>query len=543
MSAVGFTPIQLYYSTTASQAPSAGNLANGELAINITDGKLFYKDNGGVVQVLATKGAGTIGGSNTQVQYNNAGALAGSANLTFDGTTFTANALTVSNAVTLSGGTANGVAYLNGSKVLTTGSALTFDGTNLTVGGSAIEKITTNGNIVGTAGQTYVYSNGGSGSAVNAGFLLSGTDNTVRFYAANSEQARLTSGGLVVGSTTVPTVGSTAMLAVGNTNGGTQAIVQSGSIVYRTSASTSGVDCFNPNASPISWYIAGANAMRLASTANLLVGTTLDNSWTLGGQARAFISRAGSAGALLALSDGVQQSLTFVSNAGAGSAGVLTINTANSGALAFSIGDVEKSRFNTSGDFLIGTTGSFTGQVGEKLVVHGPQTGGGGSVAYVYNTSASGADASPALNLYKAMTTTSSSARFMQFYAASAGTPMGGIVGNGASNVQFASLSDAREKTNITPINGSLAKIVALNPVEFDWISNGEHCKAGFVAQDVEQVFPEFVVENMANEGQEARKGLTGGMTGGIVAHLVKAIQEQQAIITQLKARLDAANL
>ena len=42
--------------------------------------------------------------------------------------------LDASGAVTLSGGTANGVTYLNGSKVVTTGSALTFDGTNLGVG-------------------------------------------------------------------------------------------------------------------------------------------------------------------------------------------------------------------------------------------------------------------------------------------------------------------------------------------------------------------------------------------------------------------------
>jgi hypothetical protein len=42
--------------------------------------------------------------------------------------------LSASGATTLSGGTANGVAYLNGSKVLTTGSALTFDGTNLGLG-------------------------------------------------------------------------------------------------------------------------------------------------------------------------------------------------------------------------------------------------------------------------------------------------------------------------------------------------------------------------------------------------------------------------
>ena len=52
MSASGYTPISLYYSTTASTAPTAANLTNGELAINITDGKLYYKDNSGVVQVI-----------------------------------------------------------------------------------------------------------------------------------------------------------------------------------------------------------------------------------------------------------------------------------------------------------------------------------------------------------------------------------------------------------------------------------------------------------------------------------------------------------
>lgn len=43
--------------------------------------------------------------------------------------------LTVSGPVTLSGGTANGIAYLNGSKVLTTGSDLTWNGETLGVAG------------------------------------------------------------------------------------------------------------------------------------------------------------------------------------------------------------------------------------------------------------------------------------------------------------------------------------------------------------------------------------------------------------------------
>ena len=55
MAQSGFTPIQLYFSTTASAVPTAGNLANGELAINITDGKIYYKDTGGVVRLLASQ--------------------------------------------------------------------------------------------------------------------------------------------------------------------------------------------------------------------------------------------------------------------------------------------------------------------------------------------------------------------------------------------------------------------------------------------------------------------------------------------------------
>jgi hypothetical protein len=109
MAATNYTPIQLYYSTTASAAPSAGNLANGELGINITDGKLYYKDNAGVVQVIATKGSGTIGGSTTQIQYNNAGALAGSAAMTFNNSTnvVTLTTLNLTNALGATyGGTA-----------------------------------------------------------------------------------------------------------------------------------------------------------------------------------------------------------------------------------------------------------------------------------------------------------------------------------------------------------------------------------------------------------------------------------------------------
>ena len=198
---------------------------------------------------------------------------------------------------------------------------------------------------------------------------------------------------------------------------------------------------------------------------------------------------------------------------------------------------VERARIDSSGNLLVGTTSALNNNIG--LSVQGAQTGGGSGVITGYNSSSSGADGSPVLVLLKAMTTTSSSARFVQFYADAAGaaTPMGAIVGNGSGNVQFATISDAREKTNIQSIAGSLDKVLALKPVSFDWISNSEHTPAGFIAQDVKEVFPEFVVANMANEGSEQRYGLTGGLNNGVTAHLVKALQELNAnLVAQVAA-------
>jgi len=60
MAQAGFTPIKLYLSTTAAAVPTAANLEPGELALNNNDGKLYYEDSSGVVQVIATK-AGASG--------------------------------------------------------------------------------------------------------------------------------------------------------------------------------------------------------------------------------------------------------------------------------------------------------------------------------------------------------------------------------------------------------------------------------------------------------------------------------------------------
>ena len=57
MAQSGFTPISLYYSTTASAVPIAGNLVAGELALNTNDGKLYFKNSSNVVTLLAQSSA------------------------------------------------------------------------------------------------------------------------------------------------------------------------------------------------------------------------------------------------------------------------------------------------------------------------------------------------------------------------------------------------------------------------------------------------------------------------------------------------------
>lgn len=73
MAQTGYTPILIYSSSTAAAAPSASNLTNStlgsELAINITDGKLFYKDNANAIQVIAWKTTPTSAGGTGLTSY------------------------------------------------------------------------------------------------------------------------------------------------------------------------------------------------------------------------------------------------------------------------------------------------------------------------------------------------------------------------------------------------------------------------------------------------------------------------------------------
>jgi hypothetical protein len=133
--------------TPAGAAISAGAIAAGQVATVVYDGTNFQ------LQSVAASG-GSAAGSNTQVQFNSSGALAGSANMTFDGTSLTGTFISTA-------GSANGVAYLTGTKQLTSASGFTVSGTTWTNTGSFVVGSPTGGDKgAGTINATGLYVNG-----------------------------------------------------------------------------------------------------------------------------------------------------------------------------------------------------------------------------------------------------------------------------------------------------------------------------------------------------------------------------------------------
>jgi hypothetical protein len=209
MAQTGFTPIQLYSTSTAAAAPSAGNLTNStlgsELAINITDGKLFYKDNANAVQVIAWKVTPTTAGGTGLTTYT-----AGDLVYYASGSTFTKLAIGASGRYLSSTGSAP--------QWSAPGALTKVDDTNvtLTLGGSPTTALLNAASItVGWSG-TLATTRGGTG-------LSSFTANGVVY--ASSTSALATSAGLsydgtnfsVSGNTTSGLVGRTATYTPGTT--------------------------------------------------------------------------------------------------------------------------------------------------------------------------------------------------------------------------------------------------------------------------------------------------------------------------------------
>jgi hypothetical protein len=119
---------------------------------------------------------------------------------------------------------------------------------------------------------------------------------------------------------------------------------------------------------------------------------------------------------------------------------------------------------------------------------------------------------------------------------------MGGTVY--ATSTTISAISDIRYKENVRDLDVGLNAVMALKPRLYDWKEGkGADIKnaRGFIAQEFEEVFPDLIDEwkDPAPEGEAPYKSVRQDL----IPVLVKAIQEQQALIQSLKARLDAANL
>jgi hypothetical protein len=110
-----------------------------------------------------------------------------------------------------------------------------------------------------------------------------------------------------------------------------------------------------------------------------------------------------------------------------------------------------------------------------------------------------------------------------------------------AQNTSVQSISDQRLKENIRDSSDGLFVVNGLRPVRYDWKEghgNNQKNQLGFIAQEIETVFPEAVSEWQVNKDDETVYKTVG--PGALIPVLVKAIQEQQALITALTTRITA---
>ena len=556
---------------SSSNAGSTVNFASGTQNVFVTypSEKAVYLDASGNVQPSlgsATFSSITDSGlTSGRVTYaGTGGLLQDSANLTFNGTTLTANTLNLTNALGVASGgtgltslTSGYIPYGNGTSAFSSSGALQFSGSNLTVNGtyainqsnlieinngqSGATKFATGLSLTSDSGGNYTsgfYIVSGSNTPYN---LMTGSPTTVSWYSANSEKMRLTSTGLGIGTSspsyTLDVAGTTRIgtgTGLSNTilNGGNGAGQGSQITLQKAGTATGYIGHYSA--------IQGSgtsNDIDIYSSAGIQFGTnntqvaTLDSSGNLGlgvtpsawGTYKAY--QVGNA-SLWGPSTGAYVSANlyynganriYISNGYATeyeqNTGTHLWNVAPSGASGGTVSLTQAMTLDNNGYLSIGTTSAFGNAYLNILYSSTSQYG----------------------TIYKNSSTTFNGA-FIDFRN-SAGSSAGNIIQNGTTTVSFTTSSDYRLKENIAPMTGALAKIQALKPVTYKWKQDGSDGQ-GFIAHELQEVVPDCVVGEKDAVDDEGNPKYQGIDTSFLVATLVSAIQEQQAIIEQLKTKI-----
>jgi len=267
---------------------------------------------------------------------------------------------------------------------------------------------------------------------------------------------------------------------------------------------------FFPAADTIAFATAGTEDMRIDSSGKVGIGTT-----TLNGKLNVLTA--------------TDSKLIFNDGSTTGNVRLEAVNNAysaykpletNGSVQIFATGATERMRIDSSGNLLVATTStSLTSDVGIKFI------NGASSNAYMGIVN-SGTDAGRAnYHLY------STGAGAYRFYVT-----MGGVIN--ATSTSITAISDQRLKENIRNLDIGLSEIMALKPRKFDWKEGKGLNKKddfGFIAQEFETVFPSSVTSSKAGEDGIEYKAINHSE---LIPTLVKAIQEQQALITALTARI-----
>jgi hypothetical protein len=258
-------------------------------------------------------------------------------------------------------------------------------------------------------------------------------------------------------------------------------------------------------------YSSATERMRIDAIGNVGIGTSSPGSkLTVGGNPPTSGAIAGvgaSGGISLALSDNVNNSL-YVKHVSGGA----TIGTDPGGQLAFATnGFTEAMRIDGSGNVLIGGSTTAAGPV---ILAKGGAAGG--SIIQFFKPN------SGATNV------------ILNYYVA---TYVGGMNMDNTST-SFITSSDIRLKKDIVDAPSATQKIDDIKIVSHGWKHDKAVVDFGIIAQDLYEIMPRAVTKGDDNEEVETVWSVDYSK---LVPMLIKAHQEQQAIINQLQA--DVATL